>query len=461
MTAKDTVVVISDLHMGAGALDDFETEIEQHLIAFLEHWRGQNYPVELVVNGDLLDFVQAPQVAGRELEGETAIGVPLCFTEEQSLAKLEAIHDAHRASFRAFGDFLAAGEKTLTILPGNHDPDFFWPMVRRRFIDLVESGGHSSKCSVNFNLEHAYRPPMRPDLYIEHGHQFDPINSFFVGDYACWSESNQPILKANDGKNRLFECIGTRFLIRYLNSLDAQYPYVDNVKPFSVFLQLFGASALRGGMAPLKATIAVGAMLRFLAQSLIRRPSDLLEIEPTGTSTELAVLRDVFNAATSPQKEIFKEAISASGFRLQGPLKIILSDPESGSALLEHMSEHLELADLVDDTEEAGVLELAHGFAVNETDDLGSAAAAILENPQNDCRFVVMGHTHEPVRSGTYLNTGSWTRCYRGENEARTCPWSMLRSKSYERFPYELNFAVARAGDPETILETFAKTIEA
>ena len=39
-------------------------------------------------------------------------------------------------------------------------------------------------------------------------------------------------------------------MILFLNDLDRDYPYVDNVKPFSRFLQLFGASALSPGLVP-------------------------------------------------------------------------------------------------------------------------------------------------------------------------------------------------------------------
>ena len=74
----------------------------------------------------------------------------------------------------------------------------------------------------------------------------------------------------------MLECIGTRFLNRFLNQLDEAYPYVDNVKPFSRFLEIFGASVFFRGYGPLKALVAVGSMVKYLAVTLSKKPTDLL-----------------------------------------------------------------------------------------------------------------------------------------------------------------------------------------
>ena len=87
------LISISDLHISAQALDDFDTEIEDQLVGFLAELGSGSDSVELVINGDFLDFVQAPPAEGGELEAiSSAEGQPLCFTERQSLRKLENIH---------------------------------------------------------------------------------------------------------------------------------------------------------------------------------------------------------------------------------------------------------------------------------------------------------------------------------------------------------------------------------
>jgi metallophosphoesterase superfamily enzyme len=130
------VIVISDLHASAGALEDFDSELEGHFVDFLENdLSNRPYPIELVINGDFLDFVQAPPHTGPDLQSKSQETVPLCFTQLQSREKLAAIHTAHQPSFSALQQFLASNSRnTLVVLPGNHDPDFFWPGVRQDFI---------------------------------------------------------------------------------------------------------------------------------------------------------------------------------------------------------------------------------------------------------------------------------------------------------------------------------------
>ena len=71
-------VVISDLHISAGPLDDCDAELERGLVCFISELSSRGEPVELVINGDFIDFAQAPPYEGIELESETDTGVPLC-----------------------------------------------------------------------------------------------------------------------------------------------------------------------------------------------------------------------------------------------------------------------------------------------------------------------------------------------------------------------------------------------
>ena len=53
-------------------------------------------------------------------------GIPLCFTQEQSLEKLKGIFAAHPETFDALGRLIRSPAiRQLTIIPGNHDADFF------------------------------------------------------------------------------------------------------------------------------------------------------------------------------------------------------------------------------------------------------------------------------------------------------------------------------------------------
>src|SRR5438046_10672989 len=116
------ILVISDLHIASGPLDDCDEELQSHFESFIEDLCSRVSDLELVLNGDFLDFVQAEPWAGFDLESVSDEGVPLCFTEEQSIAKLESIYSAHTSVFKALRGFLEARTGNLvTVLPGNHD----------------------------------------------------------------------------------------------------------------------------------------------------------------------------------------------------------------------------------------------------------------------------------------------------------------------------------------------------
>src|SRR5713226_7161208 len=90
------LITISDLHISAGALDDFDGELEGHFVRFLEDDLARRPDaVELAINGDFLDFVQAPPFAGPNLEAQTVDKTALCFTQAQSREKFAAIQKAH------------------------------------------------------------------------------------------------------------------------------------------------------------------------------------------------------------------------------------------------------------------------------------------------------------------------------------------------------------------------------
>jgi hypothetical protein len=46
------VIVISDLHMGAGPLEDFDPEVEAGLVEFCAQIAADDRPTEFVINGD-------------------------------------------------------------------------------------------------------------------------------------------------------------------------------------------------------------------------------------------------------------------------------------------------------------------------------------------------------------------------------------------------------------------------
>lgn len=404
------LVVVSDHHISEGKLDDFDQELEGHWVAFVESLAAQPHAVELVINGDFLDFVQATPWSGANLEDHTEDGVPLCYTQRKSRDKLAAIAAAHPEVFAVLRRFLdARPDHRITILPGNHDADFFWEKVRGDFAELV---GPPPRC--RFHLERHYVADGYPWLWIEHGHQADPLNRFEARGEERWSPEAPPILRSRLGEDRLYECTGTRFLIKFMNGLDAYYPFIDNVKPFSRFITIFGATALEP-----RAILAIGSALRYLAElGLYHRKDVLSRDSEEGAGHALGAW---YESALPADRKALAARLRESGFETDLPLGMLFKDPEELERLQVHLADRIDiLAGLGEGNEsllgaEEGTLALKAGFSANETEDLAKYAATI-----TSARTVVMGHTHEPVdRPGaqSYFNTGSWTRYYKFAEE--------------------------------------------
>jgi UDP-2,3-diacylglucosamine pyrophosphatase LpxH len=462
MGNSSSLLIISDLHIGCGALDDFDGELEGLLAAFLAE-KGAQGPVELVINGDFLDFVQAPPFQGSELEAQTIEGYSLCFTESQSAAKLAAILDSHQATLEGLRSFLdGCQDNRIVILAGNHDADFYWGSVREQFIAALAKGP-SHRERVRFHLERVYRPECCPTIWIEHGQQYDPVNSFFLEGTEFWSQSRPPIWKPAAGSPRLIECTGTRFLIRYLNGIDERYPFVDNVKPFSRFIKIFGASAIIGS-GGLRVALTMAELLRFLATTVYSgNSSDLLSWERDPELGPAPLLIEALKKLSDADRKALRDRIRAAGFPLDSrPVEMVLADEDDSGPLLAFLAQHPELvADLEEDDDgllsadgdDPETLALAKGFRADETGDLKKAAAKIL-NANPDVRCVVMGHTHEPVNTpeARYLNTGSWTRYYRFAAGDKTESWKVLKTDSFLTFPYELNYVETNSA-PDSRIE--------
>ncbi|MDP1865407.1 MAG: metallophosphoesterase [Bradyrhizobium sp.] len=443
------VIVISDLHMGCGPLEDFDPEVEQGLIEFCNQIAAEEELTELVINGDFLDFVQAEPWQSPEFESETPNGISLCFTEQQSLQKLENILRAHSGTFDALAGLV--NSKTLlrlTIMPGNHDPDIFWRKVRTRLHERLSPGVASDK--VRFHLEPQYQPPEFPRLWIEHGHQHDACNSFKIKDTPCWSTACPPFLADKENVDRLIECVGTRFLLKFMNAMDEKYPFVDNVKPFSKFVKMFLVSSVSRDFGPIKALVSYWALASFMAGRLAKAPSELLSTEESPDKMADEMIR-LINDLSDDKAEKLKTRLVAAGFQIGSrQLKFFVKqDTENAEKLLDFLSEHPDvMAEIETDQSgllspgDRGYLTLGGGFIADETRELKNAARKIIDGGFADA--VVMGHTHEPVNTNSdlnYVNTGSWIRYFKEVAGNQRSSWSMLKQSGYPNFPYELAYA--------------------
>jgi len=407
------VFVISDVHIGAGELDDFAPDIEARLLQFLDWLAQLPDAVELVINGDFFDFATAEPWDNPQLESTTHDGLPLCFTEEQSGSKLEEIIAAHGPVFDSLAKLLESNlDNTITILPGNHDADLFWPKVRQRIYErLAASAGANSDAVTKrfvFMLERKYVLEKWGHRYwIEHGHQHDPPNSFFPNGEERWSAAAPPIFLDTDKQPRLYECPGTLGLVRYLNRWRRKYHSLSYIKPYSrIMLALITFNAFREPGRPI-------LVLRHLA-SMLWWDVDLKTALNTNDDIEAAchqALEDLLRNLSKDEEKTLIYLLGQQGTTISGPLANLAKTKGFRKRVLDSFA-----AELADNGFKSGIQVTKEqlGFVRNgflkdvETKALAHMARKLIE--EGKAEYVLTGHTHDPCQTpdGGFSNGGCW-----------------------------------------------------
>ncbi len=210
-TARSNILIISDLHLG----EDIKPAgvgyirhlvmLERELVAFLDHYRRtrrDGLPWELIINGDMVDFLSVclipkDQPVEKPPEKDAPAGdVPshdesvygLGTRPNAARAKMQKVLARHPTVFRALGAFVAAGNK-LSIVVGNHDVEFHWPLVQETFKEgvaaLWAASPHAKREGAISATDLAAQITFHPWFYfqenvvwVEHGHQYDEYCSF-------------------------------------------------------------------------------------------------------------------------------------------------------------------------------------------------------------------------------------------------------------------------------------------
>jgi UDP-2,3-diacylglucosamine pyrophosphatase LpxH len=196
------ILVISDLHLGEdlrpGAanvsylrhLVRLERELESFLAHYTQH-RIEGRPWQLVINGDMVDFMSVMILPGADASDEDAAAEDpedklygLGFGERQSQKKLERVIARHQGVFGRLAEFIGAGNE-LVVVVGNHDVEFHYPSVQKTMVEwlcgLACGVGASDEARAEFARRIQFCPWFyyRENLiYIEHGHQYDEYCSF-------------------------------------------------------------------------------------------------------------------------------------------------------------------------------------------------------------------------------------------------------------------------------------------
>jgi UDP-2,3-diacylglucosamine pyrophosphatase LpxH len=368
-------------------------------------WKRGN--MELILNGDFLEFAQVcPEVY-------TLRSSKFWCSETESLTKLDRILKGHAEVFAALRAFQENGN-LVTIAPGNHDVDLYWPEVRKK----VEQA--AGAVCWELGCEWYYRYDGR--LAIAHGQQLDPANKFEHWD--------QPVLIDGHGHPRLEMCPGTLFMVKFVNELEAVYPFTDNLHPVTALAGILWREDRPG----------YWAAARLLGRFTFRHPvvtaekdrQDRVSVERL--RKRLAVLyRDVRNAAATDTQ--IREALSTDDGLNGFVLDVVATLPaERWEGLLGAEGP----ATLEKGARGRRTLEMVRAGFVSADKVFRKAARKTLAK---GAQVVVLGHTHLPdkecTKKGVYFNPGSWTR-YANAEAADSLTMNDLKNE--EDFPYQLNY---------------------
>ncbi len=217
------ILILSDQHLGAGDyinneknfLEDFH--FDRELVDFLHYYSSESYlkaTVEIVLNGDFLDFLAVPYI--KEFDDEF-------WSEESSKRKLEMIHQGHSEVFSALNLFLSKKDKSLVYIIGNHDAELILPGVAEQFLSYFSETSRN-KIRLDPNLE-IYSPVK--DICIMHGHQFEPAHGFSV-------EHN--IIESRKNKRYFLPPWGSYYVAQIINKFKQERDHINIVRPIKNFM---------------------------------------------------------------------------------------------------------------------------------------------------------------------------------------------------------------------------------
>ncbi len=382
-------IVISDTHIGAGGytqgnkLDDFisDTDFGAWLHSLMQESDAEQIEMELIINGDWIEFLQVPAVARFQPHVVYDVAYYTDKSEAAALQRLEIVHEWHPTIFLALADFLQRDfpRRGVTILFGNHDPELAYPAVQQRLRELLHATGDDAGL-VRFGP----RIYFADGVWAEHGNAYvETINRFSNPDHPFDPEHPGQIERPQ----------GSLFVTHFFNQLEWERPWVDGVHPLTSLI--FYALAFE----PLLA-------LRVLKAFLQVAPDIFVEIAAAPGEGGASTSEQLLAQMQSPAQE---EALAA---RLQ-------SDPAFARAFQAQVQEALREKGAAPPPPlsiAGGPLDKDPVVRAREITEhywqlLEEAAERIAR--QEGAQVVLFGHIHERVEkrlpSGAmYLNTGTW-----------------------------------------------------
>ncbi len=210
-------LVVSDLHLGRGRFtsegmrnpyeDFFFDESFVEFIGYYTSGHYTDYDVELIINGDFLNLLQADILK----DGFT-------ITEADNVLMLQRIIKGHALFFDTLKQFMYALNHHISIIVGNHDQGLLWGRVEN-FL----------KTHISPRVEIYRRSKTFDSIYIEHGNNYDILNGFSTADSIQKSPvTNEPVLNIP---------WGSYFVLTFIYPRKKNMPYLDRIKPLKKYIR--------------------------------------------------------------------------------------------------------------------------------------------------------------------------------------------------------------------------------
>ncbi|NOX61071.1 MAG: hypothetical protein GXP42_03870 [Chloroflexi bacterium] len=432
--SRKAIIVISDTHIGAGGreagnkLEDFisDAEFVDWLHDLVQESNRDRVDMDLVINGDWIEFLQIPSVDRFEPHRQYETEEYTNPAESEALQRLEVLREWHPSIFLGMADFLNPGppRRAITILYGNHDPETAYPAVQERLREMLNAQEHPDLLTVGV------RRYFKDGVFIEHGNAYvEEVNRFTDPDHPFESDNPDTVERPP----------GSLFVTYFFNPMEWERPWIDGVHPLTSLI--FYALAFE----PRFALDVLRVFLKVAPNAL----EDIVLAKGVASSSTDQILEQI----DEPEQA---EAIAQ---RLQ-------SDPEFRAAFTQQVTQAL-----IEKGAAPPAVEGVAGLAMEippevRARELTERYWRILENKADEiarehgAQVVLFGHIHEfidkTLPSGAkYINTGTWV--WKGDfSEAPEQVWQDLvrnpekyanqRDLRYARIDYDEGGRIVGAG---------------
>jgi UDP-2,3-diacylglucosamine pyrophosphatase LpxH len=367
---------------------------------FISYAQIQSNSVELIINGDFVDFLQLKEWGD--------------YSRGTATRKAGEIAKANLGVFRALGSFLTQPQHQIKVLLGNHDVelayDDTWKLIQDAILGAAPAGAGARLQFLNRRITYNFRVN-NVLVHVEHGNIADPFNSINYG----------PLFEDAEKNTKTFSYPpGTKFVYDTINQFKEQYQIVDLLKPEVPAVPLI-LLALRPLAAARRVPDALLKSLGALGNGFVGKLREILsgpQLGP-GQQRKSTPEEDFLESLASTYRASARQAGGGTDLDrhdTDDAENYLASQEQPGTAVKAALGgtgaaiRRKLLAAAFETLERFKQPRSAHYFEEDHPDNaLAKKAAGQI---QGDVRIVVYGHTHEALKAefgqGMYINSGTW-----------------------------------------------------